>query len=118
MTDPRLNLLVLKTHQLDQLRQFYAALGISFVEEKHGEGPTHLAVRVGDLVLELYPLPAEAGPVDCTTRLGFVVSDLDAAMLSLEAVGTVVVSGPRMTPWGRRAVVHDPDGRAVEIVQG
>jgi catechol 2,3-dioxygenase-like lactoylglutathione lyase family enzyme len=117
MNAVKLNLLVLKTHQLDRLSGFYATLGIVFVTEKHGEGPLHLAGRVGEVVLELYPLPANAGPADSTSRLGFGVSDLDAVLRSLEAAGAVMVSGPRLTEWGRRAVVRDPDGRAVELVQ-
>src|SRR5262245_25219498 len=106
-----LNLLVLKTRQLDRLRDFYAALGISFVGEQHGHGPTHFAGRAGDLVLELYPLPADSGPAEAGARLGFAVPDLDAVLRSLAEAGADMVSGPRMAPWGRRAVVRDPDGR-------
>ncbi len=118
MPEPRLNLLVVKTHQLGKLKAFYSSLDISFAEERHGDGPMHLAGRVGDLVLELYPLPAAAGPADGTTRLGFAVPDLDAALRSLEAVGAVPVGQPKTTPWGRKAVVRDPDGRAVDLVEG
>jgi hypothetical protein len=75
MAAARLNLLVLKTTGPGRLRAFYAALGISFAEERHGEGPVHYAGRVGDLVLELYPLPAGAGAADATTCLGFAVAD-------------------------------------------
>jgi predicted enzyme related to lactoylglutathione lyase len=114
----RLNLLVLKTRQLDRLRDFYSALGITFAEERHGDGPTHLAGRVGDVVLELYPLPADAGPADSTTRLGFIVPDLDAALRQMEAAGATVVSPPRQTEWGRRSLIRDPDGRAVELCDG
>src|SRR5262249_55832028 len=64
MSDVTLNLLVLKTQQLDRLKEFYSALGLSFAEEKHGDVPLHLAARVGEVVLELYPLPADAGPAD------------------------------------------------------
>lgn len=46
MSDAKLNLIVLKTHQFDSLNDFYSALGLSFVEEKHGDGPLHLAARV------------------------------------------------------------------------
>jgi predicted enzyme related to lactoylglutathione lyase len=67
------------------------------------------------VVIELFPLPADAGPGDSTTRLGFMVPDLDAAVARL---GAAVVSGPRMTEWGRRALARDPDGRKVELVQG
>lgn len=116
MPDPRLNLLVLKTHKPDRLKDFYSALGIDFIQERHGDGPRHHAGRVGDLVLELYPLPGEASPADATTRLGFVVPDVDAAMRSLEAAGGTVAARPRRSEWGYRAVVRDPDGRAVELV--
>lgn len=114
MSDVKLNLIVLKTHHLDRLKDFYSALGISFAEEKHGDGPSHLSARVGDVVLELYPLPADAVP-DAGTRLGFAVPNLDAVLARL---GTSVVSGPRETEWGRRAVLRDPDGRRVELVEG
>jgi predicted enzyme related to lactoylglutathione lyase len=46
------------------------------------------------------------------------VPDLDAALRSVDAVGAVLVGRPKTTPWGRRAVVRDPDGRAVELVEG
>jgi lactoylglutathione lyase len=114
--DAKLNLLVLKTGQLGRLRDFYAALGIAFAEERHGGGPTHLAGRVGDLVLELYPLPENAGPADASTRLGFAVPDLDAAVRTLRGDG-FVVREPRPGAWGYRAVARDPDGRAVELSQ-
>jgi predicted enzyme related to lactoylglutathione lyase len=117
METTKLDLLVLKTRHLDRLKAFYAALGIAFAEEKHGGGPTHYAGRVGEAVLELYPLPENGDPADATTRLGFAVSDLDAVMGSLEAAGGAVVAGPRQTQWGYRAVDHDPDGRAVELCQ-
>jgi predicted enzyme related to lactoylglutathione lyase len=113
MSDVKLNLIVLKTPQLARLKEFYAALGISFAEEKHSEGPLHLAGRVGEVVIELYPL--QDGEADSTTRLGFSVPDLDTVLARL---GAAVVSGPAVTAWGRRAVVKDPDGRKVEVVQG
>ncbi len=113
----RLNLLVLKTRRLDPLLRFYAALGIEFVEEQHGDGPRHHAGRVADLVLELYPLSEDSGPADTTTRLGFAVTDLEAAVASLLAAGGTVVTKPKQTEWGLRAVVRDPDGRAVELSQ-
>jgi lactoylglutathione lyase len=118
MSETRLNLLVLKTQQPDRLKDFYSVLGLSFAEERHGDGPLHFAARIGEVVLELYPLPADACPADDSTRLGFAVPNLDAALQSLDAVGAVLVSQPKTTPWGRRAVVRDPDGRAVEVVDG
>jgi hypothetical protein len=68
-----LSLLVLKTRQVERLRAFYGAIGIDLTEEQHGKGPIHNAGKVGEAMLEVYPLP-EAGPrTDTTTRLGFTV---------------------------------------------
>jgi catechol 2,3-dioxygenase-like lactoylglutathione lyase family enzyme len=113
-----LKLLVLRTPQLNRLRRFYQVLGIDFAEERHGSGPLHFAGRVGEAVLELYPLPNEGGTVDSTVRLGFSVTDLSKAVLSLGADGGTIVSRPKPTAWGNRAVVRDPDGRSVELYEG
>jgi catechol 2,3-dioxygenase-like lactoylglutathione lyase family enzyme len=112
-----LNLIVLKTAALDRLRDFYAALGIQFVQEQHAGDPLHYSAQLGSVVLELYPLPPGAGQPDATTRLGFTVPDLEAVLRSLPAAGSAVASEAKEMAWGKRAVVRDPDGRAVELYQ-
>ena len=87
--------------------------GAHFVEEKHGEGPRHYAATFGGMTLELYP-----GEADVGTRVGFAVADVDAAVSTLQALGASVRVAPKDSPWGRRAVVLDPDGRSVELQQG
>lgn len=109
-----LTLLVLKTPRIEAVRPFYEAIGISFVEEKHGDGPVHYAGRIGETVMEVYPLLT--GEPDRTTRLGFSVGDLGKVTAALKAIGTEVTE-PKKTEWGLRTVVHDPDGRAVELYQ-
>jgi catechol 2,3-dioxygenase-like lactoylglutathione lyase family enzyme len=112
MSTVLLTLLVLKTHDLDRLRRFYEALGLHFSPERHGAGPAHLAARVGETVLELYPLSGDA-PADATTRLGFCLADLDAALARLSALAAEAPRAPASPPG--RVVVRDPDGRAVEL---
>jgi predicted enzyme related to lactoylglutathione lyase len=112
-----LKLLVLKTRQIEKVRAFYTTLGIKLTDEKHGDGPLHYAGKVGDTVLEVYPLLDADSAADSTTRLGFAVEDLSARVQSLLDLGTQVVSGPRQTAWGIRAIVRDPDGRAVELYE-
>jgi hypothetical protein len=72
----------------------------------------HYAGKVSGVVLEVYPLPG--GTADTTTRLGFTVGRLAGIVQTLQDAGAVVASGPQQTAWGLRAVVRDPDGRAVE----
>jgi catechol 2,3-dioxygenase-like lactoylglutathione lyase family enzyme len=116
-TGTSLKLLVLKTRELDRLRNFYRLLGISFVPEQHGTGPLHYAGLVGGVVLELYPLPPGTAADEGLPRMGFSVADLAATLRLLESAGATVVSRPRQTEWELRAVVRDPDGRAVELYE-
>lgn len=117
MSNVSLSLLVLKTRQLDNLRRFYGCLGIDLLQEQHARGPVHYAGLVGATVLEIYPLPDDATPADATTRLGFAVENMAEIVLALQALGARVITPIQSIPAGLRAVVRDPDGRAVEISQ-
>lgn len=110
-----LKLLVLKTNNLERLRAFYGVLGVEFSPEQHGKGPMHYAGMVGSTVLELYPLSPGESVGATTPRLGFAVADVNRVTQLMESVGMAIVSTPRQTAWGLRAVVKDPDGRTVEI---
>ncbi len=114
---PRLTLIVLKTHRLADLRHFYECLGLRFMEERHGSGPEHLSASAGEMLLELYPLPAGTGEADSTTRLGFTVGNMTEVVETLRRHGSPVIAEPRPGEWGFRAVVRDPDGRSVELYQ-
>lgn len=108
----KLNLLVLRTYRLEELRAFYSALGAKFEAEQHGSGPKHYAATLGaGLVLELYPCQ-EGASLDAGTRFGLAVADLRQALCR---VGQPVT--PKETPWGLQAVVRDPDGRTIELSQ-
>jgi lactoylglutathione lyase len=73
-TNTALRLLVLRTKQLERLRDFFQLLGVSFVAERHGNGPLHYAGELGGVVLELYPLAPDVHAEDPLTRLGFSVA--------------------------------------------
>jgi catechol 2,3-dioxygenase-like lactoylglutathione lyase family enzyme len=115
MSAVALCLLVLKTQHIQASPAFYGALGVDLVEEKHGNGPIHWAGRAGGVILEIYPI-AE-GDLPELTRLGFTVGDLSATLNRLAALGTTIDIPAKLTPWGTRAVVRDPDGRFVELYQ-
>ena len=111
MSEPALKLIVLKTAQVESLRDFYARIGFRFVEEQHGKGPIHFSASLGDGVLEIYPL-SDGAEADSTTRLGFGVTDLASVLKGLGEE-----CDPKQTEWGLRAVVRDPDGRSVELYE-
>ena len=118
MAQISLGLLVLRASDLEKALAFYRAIGLSFVQERHGSGPVHNACEIGGTVMELFPGDPGTAPA-CksggSTMLGFSVSALDETLKTLANLGHFPISPPKDSAWGRRAVVTDPDGRAVEL---
>ncbi len=108
------NLIVIRSRDLDRAAEFYAALGLSLKRHSHGNGPLHLASENAGQVFEIYPL-GENDQSTSTARIGFSVPSVDEAYSALLSAGGTKVSAPQLSPWGRRAVVSDPDGHRVEL---
>ena len=110
--DPQLNLVVIRASDLDASQRFYESLGLRFVRERHGQGPEHLAAEMGGLVFEIYPR-REASTT--ATRIGVRVPSVSRAIAAATSHGGSLVSPPKASPWGTRAVLTDPDGHKVEL---
>lgn len=102
-----LQLLVLKTHDLEALRSFYEALGILFQPEQHGEGPAHYSAQLGAMVLELYPLSKARSSMP-TERLGLQIEQLEEFLRGYDR---------KVQRRGQVVIVEDPDGRKVELTE-
>lgn len=111
----RLNLVVIYVADLEASCAFYRCLGLTFVSEQHGAGPAHYAAVLDGMVLELYPRKSDR--LAAQLRLGFQVTAVDSVVRHLQERGARVISAPKESPWGRRAVVEDPDGHSIEVVQ-
>lgn len=111
---------VLFSGEIDKTVAFYRALGITLEEEVHDSGPVHYAGEVGGAHFAIYESsPGEAPSLRTggSTQVGFQVADLDDALRWVHERGAQVLIEPQDVPWGRRALVLDPDGRAVELNQ-
>lgn len=118
-----INLVVIRSPNIEAIRRFYEAAGITFQLEQHGTGPKHYAATLGETVLEIYPISGE-GPAGAQgyngtdkVRLGLRVDSLEKAVSNLVAHGGKLLTPPRDSPWGRRAVVSDPDNRRIELTE-
>lgn len=116
MNQPQLQLVVIYSTKPEMIRAFYERLGMTFERERHGRGPEHFAAQLGELVFEIYPAPADEPPAN-SVRLGFGVVALDRLLETLLDAGGKLISEPLDSPWGRRAVVADPEGRRLELVE-
>jgi hypothetical protein len=115
MTRPTLNLLVIRAADLDRSAAFYRLLGLTFTKHRHGAGPEHYASEDGPVVFEIYPRGEGAGTA--AARLGFRVPKLEGTISALRSGGAQVITPPARTEWGYRAVVLDPDGHRVELLE-
>lgn len=112
---PHLNLVVLRSADIDRAATFYQQMGLLFTRHSHGSGPEHYSSEVSGLVFELYPTTAKSGPTT-GTRVGFRVDSVDEIVPLLAQLGAQVVSQPADSEWGRRAVVRDLDGHTLELL--
>jgi lactoylglutathione lyase len=112
--------LVLFARQLDRTAAFYRAIGLPLADEDHGDGPRHLAGEIGPVHFAIYAADHPEGRSPKwrqpgSSFSGFYVASLDDTLTAL--ADAPVLAGHQERPWGCRAVVEDPDGRAVEINQ-
>jgi lactoylglutathione lyase len=116
MSAPFLNLVVLRAPDIEKAQRFYSLLGLSFTKHAHGTGPQHYAAESAAQVFEIYP---QVGTEDSTKsiRIGFSVHALDALVARLVGGGAEVISTPKDSPWGRRAVLSDPIGHKIELIE-
>ena len=113
---PQLSLVVIRAADPGRLANFYAALGMSFDIERHGNGPAHYVSTDAGITFEIYPR-RDDDPLAAGIRLGFTTVALDVVLKAMQGFGAQIVSPAGMTPWGRRAVLIDPEGHKVEITE-
>jgi catechol 2,3-dioxygenase-like lactoylglutathione lyase family enzyme len=113
---PRLNLVVIRSADIERTVAFYRRLGLGLIHHAHGSGPMHYAAEADGFVFEIYPTSAKSHPT-IGTRLGFAVASVDELVVALKESGATILTSPADSEWGRRAVVKDPDGHTVELTQ-
>lgn len=111
---------MIRTSKIEEVKTFYQGLGIQLVEEQHGNGPIHYSYVQDQLVIEIYPgdegsLPGwkNAGAM----MLGFYVKDIKEIIDQIDILKGKVISNRTENKRGFRAVLEDPDGRRIELIE-
>lgn len=94
--------------------KYSTSAGASILTIVSKAGPEHFASETDTPTFEIYPLTNEA-TATTGVRIGFAVESVDQVFEHLLSVGGQAVSAPKNSPWGRRAVIADPDGHRVEL---
>jgi len=87
-----IGLLILYCKDIELSKKFYSDLGMTFKEERHGDGPVHYSTEINGLVLELFPTKKEI--TDEGIRIGLNVKINDH----------------------KSKFITDPDGRKVYLL--
>ncbi len=116
MDEGKLNLVVIRSIDSARAIKFYQLLGLTFEKHKHGKGLEHFSSTAGQATFEIYPKTPQAESTT-GTRLGFQVFNVDLLVTQLQKEDITVLTKPSTSEWGRRAVVVDPDGHRVELIQ-
>lgn len=109
--------IVLYARDIAVTRGFYESLGLTFAEERHGDGPIHFSHDFQGIVLEIYPLKdGVKTSLYEGIALVFYVDDLAKALKRLEPTCGPSKTLPRVSA-ARTASVRDPDGRIVRLIE-
>jgi len=110
-----IKLLVIRTPDISRLAAFYELLGLKTEYHKHGNSPYHYSGKIGNTILEIYPLAKGQQEADKELRLGFEVDSFENVVDLLKEKQLSFVSEPMQTEFGFMAIVKDPDGRKIEL---
>src|SRR5262245_54899537 len=111
-----LNLVVIRSADIEKTAAFYKELGLVMIKQRHGNGPEHYSAELGVTVFEIYPLD-ESRPSTIGTRLGFRVNSLGTLIERFTAIGARILTPPRTTAQGQMAVMEDFDGHRIELTE-
>lgn len=103
-------MVILCTHDLDGLRNFYQnTFGVGF--EKHTDhGPKHYGAQFGNVYLEIYLTSQELRQLD---GLGFEVDNLESFLKAVDK--DFIYKEIQSTPSGRFATIKHTDSRLIYL---
>jgi lactoylglutathione lyase len=116
LSSSSLNLVVIRSRDIEQAVRFYSHLGLRFHKQQHDGGPEHYSTKIGNTVFEIYP-QSQQGASSLGVRLGFVVNSLSDVPNEMRDDSVNVITQLWKREWGYGCVVEDFDGHKVELTE-
>ena len=113
-----LNHIALKVTDLERTAQFYTDLFNMEITRRTPEMTFLKTIGSTDMIT-LNRSEADITPEQGMVHFGFIVEpgQFDAALQTIEANATLIVSGPGTRDQGRYVFISDPDGYTVELFE-
>ncbi len=108
--------ITINTSQLESMLGFYRLIGFQFTASKVDKGSeVHRAVHNG-VEFSLYSIQNPQKSQIPSLQLGFKITDLEKTVGQLVLIpGAMAILDPTDMPDGKKSIVLDPDGHAIEL---
>lgn len=116
--EPLLTSIIINTGHPEAMLQFYTRLGLEFECKQISKGGQCHKAFIGPVELTLYTVKETAGRKSPDLQLTLRIANLDATVEDLNRIdGVQCLMDPTLLPDGKKAILLDPDGRAIELVE-
>ncbi len=109
--------LVIATSQIKDVLRFYENLGLAFKTKKVSLGTEYYWTMANGLEIAFLEKPGMSPDPQPHYTLSFQVQDIDAKFQQFVSNKFIGILDPTDFNDGRKAIVLDPDGRSVEMIQ-
>lgn len=114
----RLMTLAFNSGQHEEMVNFYRALGAKLEVKQVNKGTQSYQGTLGELEITIYCFEKRDPAFTPNFSMRFTVDEIDAIMTRLHAVaGASVIMDIEMMTDGKKAIVLDPDGHSIELIQ-
>lgn len=116
--EPQLTSIIINTGNAEAMLRFYSRLGLAFECKQISKGGQCHKAFLGPVELTLYTVKETAKARAPDLQLTFRIAGLDAAAADLSQIeGVQCLMDPTLLPDGKKAILLDPDGRAIELIE-
>lgn len=114
----RLKTLSFNSGRMASLVAFYNALGANLIAKKVKAGSESFQGSLQDLEITIYEIPQKNDRSIPSFSMCFEVSEITSVITKLKALPDVqILMDIEQLPYGKTAIVKDPDGHSVEILE-
>jgi lactoylglutathione lyase len=109
--------ITLNSSQPDLLLRFYSLLGFQFSQKSIDKGSRAWQGQLGDVSLEVFGILETYSNKVPGVQMSFNVKGLDSLVAQFRMLNAQIMMEPLDLKTGKMAIVMDPDGRSVELIQ-
>jgi hypothetical protein len=114
----KLTSITLNTAHLEDMLKFYKIIGLDFAQAKVDKGSQVYRATLGGCEFSLYSIQTTEKKSIPTLQLSFSVQGLDEKVQAMgQLQNAMCILDPTLMPDGKKAIVLDPDGHSVELLE-